>query len=58
MTATDLFAEIADRITIICGSPYSGNQLTERELDCISDAVLLVVKRAKEERNGASGTKG
>ena len=50
MTATDLFAEIADRVTIICGSPYSGKQLTERELDCISDAVLLVVKRAKEEQ--------
>lgn len=42
MTPCELFAEIADRITMVCKQPYRTEPVTLEEWDKIRDAVITM----------------
>ena len=53
MTPCELFAEIADRITMVCKQPYRTEPVTEDEWDKIRDSIITL-KVAQESHDGRS----
>ena len=42
MSPTELFAEIADRITAVVKQPYRAEPITQQEWDTIRDSILML----------------